>query len=104
MEDFVDGMLVATLRFWIRKIRRGDCTRGQQKAVLDAIDANADLKATIGELADFYGKSKDAVNSVIKRNYMGKPERNVVLYSFSKFRKAAPKDWHPTTTKSESKE
>lgn len=100
MEEFVEEMLIDTLLFWIRKIKRGGCTREQQKAVLDAIDMNSDIKATIGELADFYGKSKDAVNSVIKRNYMGKPKRNVVLYSFSKFRKAAPKGWHPTTTES----
>lgn len=93
MESFVDEMLVATLKFWIKKIRRGDCTREQQKAVLDALDAHADILGTIDELAEFYGKSKDAVNSVIKRRYVGKPRRNVVLYSFSKFRKIAPTNW-----------
>lgn len=100
MEDFVDEMLIATLKFWIRKIKRGDCTREQQKAVLDAIDATGDVFGTIDELADFYGKSKDAVNSVIKRSYVGKPRRNVVLYSFSKFRKIAPKSWHAGGDKS----
>ena len=93
MEDFVDEMLITTLRFWIKKIKRGDCTREQQKAILDAIDSVGDVQGTIDELADFYGKSKDAVNGIIKRNYMGKPRRNVVLYSFSKFRKAVPKNW-----------
>ena len=93
-------MLIVTLKFWIKKIKRGDCTREQQKAVLDAIDATGDVYGTIDELADFYGKSKDAVNSVIKRNYMGKPRRNVVLYSFSKFRDAVPKSWRQGGEKS----
>lgn len=29
MEEFVEEMLIATLKFWIKKIRRGDCTREQ---------------------------------------------------------------------------
>lgn len=93
MEEFVDEMLIATLRFWIKKIKRGDCTREQEMAVLNAIDSVGDVKGTIEEIAEFYGKSKDAVNGVIKRSYVGKPRRNVVLYSFSKFRKIAPKSW-----------
>ena len=93
MEEFVDELLITTLRFWIKKIKRGDCTREQQKAILDAIDSVGEVYGTIDEIAEFYGKSKDAVNSVIKRNYLGKPRRNIVLYSFSKFRKAAPRSW-----------
>ena len=86
-------MLIATLKFWIKKIKRGDCTREQQKAILDAIDSVGEVDGTIEEIAEFYGKSKDAVNGVIKRRYVGKPKRNVVLYSFSKFRKIAPASW-----------
>ena len=100
MEEFVDEMLVATLRFWIKKIKRGDCTREQQKAILDAIDNEAEVFGTIDEIASFYGKSKDSVSSVIKRNYIGKPKRNIVMYSFSRFRKAAPKTWHARDSKS----
>lgn len=93
MEEFVDEILIATLKFWIKKIKRGDCTREQQKAILDAIDSVGEVDGTIEEIAEFYGKSKDAVNGVIKRRYVGKPKRNVVLYSFSKFRKVAPSNW-----------
>lgn len=99
-EEFVEELLVTTLKFWIKKIRRGDCTRDQELAALNAIDSVGDIQGTIDELADFYGKSKDAVNSVIKRSYLGKPKRNVVMYSFSKFRDAAPKSWHPGGDKS----
>ena len=93
MEDLVDKILITTLRFWIKKIKRGDCTREQQMAVLDAIDSTGEVYGTVDEIASFYGKSKDAVNSVIKRRYVGKPKRNVALYSFSKFRKIAPTNW-----------
>ena len=100
-DSLVDDMIIETLQFWIRKLKRGDCTREQKKAFLNAIDSHSDSQATIDELAEFYGKSKDAVNSVIKRNYMGKPRRNVVLYSFSRFRDAAPRSWHANTDKSD---
>ena len=101
MEEFVDELLITTLRFWIKKIKRGDCTREQQKAILDAIDSAGEVYGTIDEIAAFYGKSKDAVNSVIKRSYLGKPRRNIVLYSFSKFRKIAPKSWRVGGDKSD---
>lgn len=93
MENFVDEILVATLRFWIKKIRRGECTRDQQKAILDAINSAGGALGTIDEIAEFFGKSKDAVSGVIKRRYVGKPKRNVALYSLSKFMKIAPRSW-----------
>lgn len=92
-EEFVDEILITTLRFWIKKIKRGDCTREQELAILNAIDNETDVLATIDELADFYDKPKESVYGVIKRNYMGKPKRNIVMYSFSKFRDAVPKNW-----------
>ena len=100
MEGFVDEMLITTLKFWIKKIRRGDCTREQQKAILDAIDSVGEVYGTVDEIASFYGKSKDAVNGIIKRRYVGKPKRNIVLYSFSKFRKLVPKNWRVGGNKS----
>lgn len=93
-------MLITTLKFWIKKIRRGDCTREQQKAILDAIDSVGEVYGTVDEIASFYGKSKDAVNGIIKRRYVGKPKRNIVLYSFSKFRKLVPKNWRVGGNKS----
>lgn len=101
MEEFVDEIMIDTLRFWIKKIKRGDCTREQKKALVDAFDSVGGALGTVDEIADFYGKSKDAVNSVIKRRYVGKPKRNVVLYSFSKFRKICPPSWRVGGDKSE---
>lgn len=92
-EEFVDILLIETLKFWIKKIKRGDCTREQELAILNAINENGDVYASIDELSEFYGKSKDAVYGIIKRRYPGKPKRNVSLYSMSKFRKCLPNGW-----------
>ena len=101
MEEFVDEMIVTTLKFWLKKAKRGGCTREQKIAILNALDSIGETYGTIDELADFYGQSKDAVNSVIKRNYIGKPKRNIVMYSFSKFAKIAPKSWRVGGNKSD---
>ena len=92
-DEFVDRLLIDTLKFWIKKIKRGDCTREQELAILNAMNENGDVYASIDELAEFYGKSKDAVYGIIKRRYPGKPKRNVSLYSFAKFRRCLPPGW-----------
>lgn len=99
-DEFADELIIATLLFWVKKLRRGDCTIEQKRAVFDALQTVGESYATVDELADFYGKSKDAVNGVIKRRYIGKPKRNIVTYSFSKFSKIIPDSWRRKNNKS----
>lgn len=101
MEEIADEIIITTLKFWIKKVRRGDCTREQKLAVVNAFETIDNADATIDDLAAFYGESKDAVKSLIKRNYIGKPKRNVVLYSFAKFRKIVPNKWRVGGRKSD---
>ena len=98
MEEFVDEILITTLKFWIKKIRKGDCTREQEIAILNALDENHAVYASVDEISALYGKSKDAVNGIIKRRYPEAPKRNVALYSLSKFRKCLPKGWRRKNT------
>lgn len=63
-----------------------------------ALKENMEIDGTISDFANFYGKSKDAVNSVIKRNLLAKPKRNVVLYPFHKFRKIIPPSWRKNSS------
>lgn len=100
-EEFVEELLISTLKFWIKKIRRGDCTREQELAILNAINTESEVYGTVDEIASFYGKTKDDVFGVIKRKYIGKPKRNIAMYSFSKFAEVAPKSWRAKTEKSE---
>ena len=52
-----------------------------------------DIFATADELAELYGKSKDAVHGVIKRKMLQKPKRNITLYNFNAFAKIVPSSW-----------
>lgn len=94
MEGFVDEMLITTLKFFIKKIRRGDCTMEQTRAILEAIDSNCEIYGTADEIADFYHVPKQAVYDLMKRKYVGKPKRNIAMYSFSKIRDKVPKSWN----------
>lgn len=93
-DDFVDKLILTTLAFWARQVRRGGCTREQELAILDAISTNGKVLATVEEIAEFYGKSKEDVYGVIKRKYIGRPKRNIAMYSFSQFAQIAPKSWN----------
>lgn len=99
-DEFADELIITTLLFWIKKLRRGDCTSEQKRAVFEAMQTMGESYATVDELADFYGKSRDAIHGVIKRRYIGKPRRNIVMYSFSKFSKLVPDSWRIKNDKS----
>lgn len=75
------------------KVENDALTAGEIQSIVSAIVENADVYATIDELSSFYGKSKDAVNGIIKRKMIQRPRRNVVLYSLSAFRKIIPDNW-----------
>lgn len=89
----VDKILSEILGFCKYKVDNHLCTMEEMNSVVSAIENNMEIGATIGDLADFYGKSKDAVNGVINRKFIGKPRRNVVLYPFHRFRKIVPTSW-----------
>lgn len=83
--------LRAILRYYDQRLDH--CTMSEAKSVTKAIISNMEIDGTIDDFAEFYGKSKDAVNSVIKRRMIEKPKRNVVLYPFHVFRKIIPPSW-----------
>ena len=100
-DDTLDLIIIETLKFWIRLVKHKGCTREQEIIILNAISENTETQATVEELASFYGVSKDAINGIIKRKYIGRPRRNVVLYSFSKFRKLVPESWRKKRSSSD---
>lgn len=83
--------LRAILKFYEQRL--DGCTMKEAKSVTNAIMENMDIDGTLDDFAEFYGKSKDAVSSVIKRRMIEKPKRNVVLYPFHAFRKIVPSSW-----------
>lgn len=89
------------LGFYKYKLDNGGCTMQEIDTATRAIQENMEVDGTISDFAKFYGQSKDAVNSVIKRNLIEKPKRNVVLYPFHAFRKVIPPSWRKKSSKSE---
>ena len=85
--------LIEILDFYKYKLMNNKCTMQEIESVKKTIIENMEVDGTIGDFAEFFGKSKDAVNGVIKRNLIAKPKRNVVLYPFHAFFKVRPKGW-----------
>ena len=86
-------ILSEIIGFYKYKIDNNLCTPEEIESATRLMQENMQIDATIDDLARFYGKSKDAVNSVIKRRMIAKPKRNVVLYPFHKFQLLVPESW-----------
>lgn len=85
--------LLRVLRYYESRIEQGSCSMSEMESALRTLEENMEVNGTIDDFARFYGKSKDAVNSVIKRRMIDKPKRNVVLYPFHKFNRLIPSSW-----------
>lgn len=81
------------LGYYKHKVDNDLCTVEEMESVSRAFSENMVAYGTIKELAEFYGKSTDAVKSVIKNKMIQKPKRNTALYRFDIFAKLVPK-WH----------
>jgi predicted DNA-binding protein YlxM (UPF0122 family) len=88
-EDFI----IEVLDLFKSKLENGNCTKEQVDAVHRMVSENLDIFASAEEIAKHYGKSTDAVHSVIKRRMFEKPRRNITLYSFKAFRRIVPSSW-----------
>lgn len=75
------------------KIKNGDCTKEQTDAIYNVTVENLPVWATADEIAKHFGKTKDAVHSIIKNKLISKPKRNVTLYNFKEFCKKIPSSW-----------
>lgn len=85
--------LIETMEFYIHRLKTDSCTMAEMNAAAKALEENLKIDATLDDLSQFYGKSKTAVSSQIKRNLIARPKKNVTLYPFQKFRKIIPPSW-----------
>ena len=85
--------LIEIFRYGIHKLKRNSCTQEEMEGIMRSIEENIPIQAELDDLADFYGKSKTAVSSQIKRNLYDKPRKNVTLYPFLKVRRILPDSW-----------
>ena len=89
-------ILSEILSYYQYKIDHNLCTPEELDSATKVLQENMKIYGTIDDFAKFYGKSKDAVSSVIKRRMIEKPKRNVVLYPFHVFQKILPPSWRKT--------
>lgn len=75
------------------KVRNGVLTDDDMMAVLSLFRTGCGVKATVKDLARFYGQSEDNVRHIIHRNFMPAPERRV-YYDFASFSEHVPEKWH----------
>lgn len=88
-EEFV----IEVLDLLKSKIKNGNCTKEQTDAIYKVVSENLPIWATADEISDHFGKSRDAVHSVIKNRMFSKPKRNVTLYNFNEFCRRLPSSW-----------
>lgn len=74
------------------KARTGELTDEDVETLAMVIRHAGGIRATIQDLAAYYGKSEDNIRHVIHRNFMPKPERRV-YHDFDAFRKSVPSSW-----------
>lgn len=86
-------VLLEMLGYYYYKVYNDLCISEEMESVIRILDDNMAMHGTIDDFAKFYGKSKDAVNGIIKRKMIQKPRRNVVLYPFHVFRRLVPDSW-----------
>ena len=71
------------------------CTTEELRSIYELTSESLKVSATIDDLAEFYGQSKNNVSNVLSRRPIPrheKPKRKV-YYNFAFFRKIIPKSW-----------
>ena len=88
-----DNILSEILGYYKYKVDNNLCTPEEIHNAEKVLMENLEIHGTVDDFARFYGKSREAVYSVIKRRMIQKPKRNVVLYPFHAFIKLIPNGW-----------
>lgn len=92
MEEFVRESLADVLSFLEYKVRKGSINFSDVESLKGFVTRGCGVKATVKELAEYYGQSEDNIRHVIHRNIMSPPERRV-YFDFAEFSKVVPKKW-----------
>lgn len=92
MEEIVRESLADVLGFLEYKVRKGTINFSDVESLKGFVVGGCGVKATVKELAEYYGQSEDNVRHVIHRSLMSPPQRKV-YYDFAEFSKVVPKKW-----------
>lgn len=84
LADFL-GMLA-------HKARTGQLTDADAEVIYRAIHDAGGIRATVRDIAGYYGQTETNVRHVINRNLLPAPQRRV-YYDFAAFRDKMPSKW-----------
>lgn len=85
--------LIELLDLFKVQLKNDSCTKEQEDALYHALSEVMPVGATADDISEHFGKSKDAVFSVIKNKMFSKPRKNITLYNFKEFCKRIPSSW-----------
>lgn len=85
--------LIGFFKYQIHRLESNDCTTAEIDSAYEACLRDFTSYATIDDLSRHFGKSKDAVKSIISRKMIEKPKRNTALYKYNIFAKLVPDKW-----------
>lgn len=85
-------LLSEFLGFLKYKVDHDALTLEEEQAMLRIIEDTIPLTATAEDLANYYGRTPEAIRSVIHRKLLKKPRRRV-MYDFREFQRVAPEKW-----------
>lgn len=85
--------LIELLDLFKVQLKNDSCTKEQEDALYHALSEVMPVGATADDIAEHFGKSRDAVHSIIKKKMFSKPRKNITLYNFKEFCKRIPSSW-----------
>ena len=96
MQERIDNSIRDALADFLgilsHKARTGQLNADDAAAIYRAICDAGGIRATVRDLAGYYGQSENNVRHVINRNLLPAPERRV-YHDFAAFRKRVPPGW-----------
>ena len=92
VDNAIREALADSLGLLAFKARTGQMTDEDVALIARAIREGGGIRATVRDLAGYYGQSENNVRHIINRNLMPAPERRV-YHDFSAFRKRIPSSW-----------
>lgn len=98
-DNIIREALADFLGLLSQKARSGQLTDEDVSVMFRAIHDGGGIRATVKDLALYYGQTENNVRHVINRNLLPAPERRV-YHDFGSFRKRVPESWTKKSTKS----
>ena len=92
-QNFAKEIILEFLDYLRYKIENDRLTMEEADSIAKTIQGGMNLTGTTDDFAQYFGKTKTNVTTVIDRKMLPKPRRTL-LHSFNEFRNAVPSSWH----------